>query len=258
MCRFTGTCPEGTVPRDSTDMHDCSEDDGGCSAENCCHHTCAAAGVTCPGDQILKDDGLQTCREDCEDHTPGTQTDCGDFCGPQECCEDIYSAQGPDLVAYCEGEGNCASALTDTGYQFTYDQFTDSSCTQSAGVFGAAPVSGTTATCVSTTYDSGGEDETPLGFFAYCTADGRAISEYVASAERCPPGSGGGGALTPLTATQLCCFTTVACVCHFLSRHHHFMLVWSVLCCMAALMIGNQFMICRCSVCRNARRMRLR
>ena len=170
--------------------------------------------MTCPSDKFLKEDGLQTCREDCEDHTPGIQTNCGDFCGEDECCEEVHVPAGEDLVAHCAGEGNCASALTDTSYEWTYEQYSDADCTQSQGMFGGAPISGTTATCTPGTYDSGGDYETPLGFFAYCTADGQGIYEYISSTERCPPGIGGGGALTPVTATQFPCLTTVACVCH--------------------------------------------
>ena len=186
MHSFTGQCPAGTQVRVADDMEDCSA--GGCDADSCCRMTCAGAnngaGVTCPAGQAPK---TEMCNE------PGTGYD---ECDADTCC----------YTPYVVGSIAPGASATDTGFDFTYEQFSDVACTTRKTDFEGGMVTGTSATCVPGR-SQGGWGTTLFGFYAYCPGlTGTGAYEYVLASEgadRCPPAAGAeGGASARFTCRQ--------------------------------------------------------
>ena len=194
---FTGQCPAGTLLERS--MHDCSNDPGGCGEDSCCLMTCAGAnsgaGVTCPAGQGLKEGGTETCNiaSNWDDH--GGENPIYDECNAERCCYTPYVvgsiATGTDVSG------------TDTGFDFTYEDFEDGACTTRKTDFEGGMVTGTSATCVPQMH----EGTTPFAFYAYCPGlTGTGAFEYILASEgadRCPPAAGAeGGASARFTCCQ--------------------------------------------------------
>ena len=122
---------------------------------------------------------------------PGTGYD---ECNADKCC----------YTPYVVGSIAPGASATDTGFDFTYEEFSDVACTTRKTDFEGGMITGTSATCVPQSVEGG---TTPFGFYAYCPGlTGTGAYEYVLASEgadRCPPAAGAdGGASARFTCRQ--------------------------------------------------------
>eukprot|EP01046_Picozoa_sp_COSAG06_P009702 COSAG06_NODE_511_length_14869_cov_115.791063_6_plen_205_part_00 len=132
---------------------------------------------SCPSGKVLiLGEG---CMSDCDDGAAGVQNDCDDFCDAGRCCQTPHVLTGTELTADATTNG-VAAALTNTGYEVTWERYSDATCTTAKAEFvGGLPISGRSATCIAQVNDPD-NDPTNFGWYGYCPGEtGKGYVEYI-------------------------------------------------------------------------------